>query len=369
MLLAKKIVKSNLSVIFICISSAWYIYEFFPAPFYIFFIFSICCVLHPSISKSFHLKYIEWLLIIFILIVFFVIRIYDSNYSVMSYYIFSFVCFYIIRGGLSGKSLTVKLTCSWLTLISSSLTMLIDTIYRLSSPNYDYIESVQAKGKSDLWFYGYKHSFIFQDSNFSALVSIFMICLSLLIWRHFNGKKMALFFVLLNTCLVFLSFSRAAIFATLCLYFIFFTWIVYRNSKPIFVLLVYMFIVAVSYTLMKLSLGWLDDDSYLTKIDIVIRYIEQVNNGDIFDILFGWGFDQTKYHWPRAAHNLFITLLLETGVVGFSVFCLFILNYAFRNFWSFLTFSSFFIATLSFGFLISAYTVPLSIIIILSEEV
>ncbi|MEC6831861.1 O-antigen ligase family protein [Photobacterium toruni] len=291
----------------------------------------------------------------------------------MSYYVIGFICYYYVIGFLRGSTREEKYFCAWITLFFSSLTILIDTVYRFLTPNYAYMESVSSRGEANLIFYAYKHSYIFQDSNFSALVSLLMVCLSALLWKEFKSK-IAFYFFLLNSCLVFFSFSRASIGACLVFYILFFlSGLNQRLSKVRYFYIITILLISVlciiiihfsNYNIFSSS-----DGSLQTKFEILYNTIHQLDSGNLFDFFIGWGFNQTKFYMPRSAHNLLITFLLETGIIGLLTFIVFSYQYITKNIWTFLTLTTFLVASMSFGLLISAYMVPLAIIVIISQEI
>lgn len=297
-------------------------------------------------------------------------RVVDSDYSVMSYYVIGFFCFFTIVGLLRSCSLKEKILCGMVALISSTMVMTFDTVYRFLNPDFDYINAVTSHDKVDLVFYAYKHSYIFQDSNFSGLLCSILVSLSLLITSVTN-YRLAKFLLIVNIILVYFSYSRAAIIGVI-LYFLLYLFLI-RFSK-VNKLMLFAFGLIISALLVLLiplimaSISSLSDGSLLLKFGTFVETYETIKDGGVQQFLFGWGFNQSMHHMVRAAHNLFITIILECGFLSFIVFIFFVIQYFAFNKWAFISIVSFITITMSFGLIISAYMVPLALIVTISSD-
>lgn len=362
--------KRNLPVLSLCCSSSLYIFGFFPAPFYFFLLFSVFLLIFPQYRNSYNLSFSGWLTFLGLLITMLAFRIVDSDYSVMSYYVIGFFCFFTIVGLLHTSSLTEKILCGMVTLISSTMVMTFDTIYRFLNPDFDYINAVTSHDKVDLVFYAYKHSYIFQDSNFSGLLCSILVGLSLLITSVTN-YRLAKFLLIVNIVLVYFSYSRAAMFGVILYFFLYLLLFGFGKVNKFIFFAIGLIILALFVLLIPLimaSLSSLSDGSLLLKLDTFFETYETIKNGGVHQFLFGWGFNQSMNHMVRAAHNLFITIILESGFLGFIVFILFVIQYFTFNKWALISIISFITITMSFGLIISAYMVPLALIVTISSD-
>jgi len=363
--------RENLPVLLLCCSSSLYIFQFFPAPFYFFFLTSLFLIFFPCYSKNFQLSYFDWLIFIGILISMFVFRLLDSDYSVMSYYVIGFVCFYTIIALLSTKSLNEKVTCGYIALGSSTLVMVMDACFRFLTPNTDYIKAITSQGNESLFFYAYKHSFVFQDSNFSGLLSVMLVCLSLCLWQKTNNKY-ALFFLLVNVFLVCFSLSRAAIFGMFFFFSMSLIYFLYITCGRLLILSLIMFFCVLLLSFVAVFFAPFDmtfvDGSLLTKFALFEEVYAVIVNFSILELFYGWGFNRSMEHMDLAAHNIIVTILLETGLIGLFFFSVFIIRNLTKNVWCSFSFLTFILISMSFGLIISAYMVPLALIVTISEK-
>ncbi|EKF9639059.1 hypothetical protein O1C50_003321, partial [Vibrio cholerae] len=142
-----------------------YIYGFFPAPYYISFVLGsaiLAASLQAKISRVF-------LGILIVNLILFISLFSISKINVWSYYFIGMVALHFIlcfQRNLNEEQ--IKRVIIY-TVVFSVLLVMIDTILRFSFPRESYIDAITVHGNEDLMFYAYKHSFLFQDSNFVGL--------------------------------------------------------------------------------------------------------------------------------------------------------------------------------------------------------
>ncbi|ENM5901530.1 O-antigen ligase family protein [Vibrio mimicus] len=348
----------------ISVPCGMYIYGFFPAPYYIFFICSIFGLLfiHPRICS------IKSAIMLTLTLFSFVILLYTSKINVWSYYLIGFVSFYYLMmfsSNISNERLRLIIRhVVFLTLIIS----VSDTLYRFLFPKYEYIDAIIGKGNDDLIFYAYKHSFFFQDSNF---IGLYLISVFFLLLNNSNcfSKNLFLFSSISIFVLIVLTFSRAAIVAVLIglLYCFYIKRLNGKNKLMLSFLMI--FLLSIILFIMQLYdgynlIGSETDGSLLTKFYILDKFFLTISEREIYIFLFGWGFNNTMDYWGIAAHNLFFTLILESGIIGFMIFISPFLYYAYNYKMVSPQVLSIFVTSLSFGIIFSPVTVPFALNII-----
>lgn len=342
----------------LCVPCGLYIYGFFPAPYYISFLFSFCFLLFSKIKKIDK----SAISILFIITFFYFIILLQSKINVWSYYLISSVSFLLIIA--LRKSIDIPSTQSVIrkTVIFSLSILSLDTVYRFLFPKTDYIENILSHGKSEFLFYGYKHSFLFLDSNFTALFAYsvyFLLRDNLYLFKH---KKLIIFISLL---IIFLTFSRAVIFTCILIETFRFLYSIKIDKKLKFVFLsFFLFLLFI----ISLYIQRDADESLSSKFYIFDLLFENLYNFNLMYLIFGWGIDNTRDILDIAAHSLYSTLLLETGMLGFLLITL-MFFYSFiiskKTFWHFLGLA---IAFLSLGMLFTPITIPLALNVMINSK-
>ena len=180
------------------------------------------------------------------------------------------------------------------------------------------------------WIYQYKeNSIMYCDSNIVAihvLVVLFFLC-------SIRSKvRIPLFrtkFCLLSGLLL-LTFSRAGWLAWL----IGIIWVkCFANSRSPFTTIVVL--TATVYGTLKAVPIVADlistDGSYLSKIHIFEMVLEYLRYADYTSLFFGIGLNESTTLFGRHAHNYFLVLLVETGVIGLVLYSLLFLSFLSAN--------------------------------------
>jgi O-antigen ligase len=206
---------------------------------------------------------------------------------------------------------------------STALVLAAATIYRLISPEELDPEQLRVYSEIDAEFYQYKLGDpLFLDTNTTALVALSMVGFLHQLWVRgttIYEQRKALFVLLAVICL---SYSRASWLATavsLAIYL----WFHQRN-----VTLKYLGVLVATAALLLLAqkaVSVLDhDSSFQFKLSELDRITTYFINSDIMTILLGIGPGKAVETVGVFTHNLFLTYLLELGLVGLLLFIWFI---------------------------------------------
>lgn len=285
-----------------------------------------------------------------------------SKVNVWSYYFIAITTYLLIIMLRKNITLsTIHIVVKY-TIYVGLLILILDTIYRYNNPRVDYINSVIQQGKPEYIFYGYKHSFLFQDTNFIGLYTLslyFLFRNNSFIFKY--KKTISAIFIII----MILSLSRASILAL----FLVELFLVARRKLSLRTIILFVIsaliisaIIIFNTTLIKV------DNSFLSKFSILNIFITEINNTDITQLLFGWGLDNTREQWNIAAHNIFITLICETGLIGTILFLWVIIYGNNINKKTTPHILSLAIAGLSFGVVFSPILIPLALNIISKED-
>ncbi|MEP9147272.1 hypothetical protein ABKT18_04140 [Enterobacter hormaechei] len=333
----------------------FYIFGFFPAPYYLSFLLGVFFLTICGVKKI----DINTFLLFFVNISYFSLLLIYSKVNVWSYYfigILTFLLLVSLRGNLTiaqANSIICKTVKFSIALLS------MDTILRFAFPREAYLEKIQEQGHVDFIFYGYKHSFLFQDSNF---IGLFALSIYFLVRNNINLFKYQKLIICLLIAILVLTFSRAAIISCTLVEFI----ILFTRSRLNFrskVFIVMMLFLPVLYALLNI-VSHSSDQSFESKFMLIHKFLKTFSEADLGQILFGWGLDNTRDHWGIAAHNLYNTLLLETGLFGFCLVIVSILYCSMINKRTKYHVLSLGIASLSFGLIFTPILIPLALNII-----
>ncbi|HCT9024699.1 hypothetical protein [Proteus mirabilis] len=177
--------------------------------------------------------------------------------------------------------------------------------------------------------YAFKKSFFYFDSNFTGLVILSILAFNLYIGYKFKINNNKTKYTLL--VLIILTLSRSAIITSLILI------LVTNNSKfklksYILLSMVLMIFFYMSIEYMFFSGNYQSIDGSLNSKFYIIK--EAFYLYDILPIenkLFGIGLGNTDLFLNIFAHNIFVTMFLEFGIIGSILFIIFILYSLFKS--------------------------------------
>lgn len=190
----------------------------------------------------------------------------------------------------------------------TTILLVVECIWRITHP----LSIVNSSGiditGEVLWIYPYKiNSIMYQDSNFVALV-ILVVLFFCSYLQTITGKKYWFVKLILLVLLV-LTFSRSAWVSAI------FTFLILRYFNT-FTLKTFLGTLLLATGSVVFLIFFAKDESYLSKFRIVEAAINSFVNFPFYTILVGIGFGNTVDILFVGAHNIALTFLLESGVIG-----------------------------------------------------
>lgn len=183
---------------------------------------------------------------------------------------------------------------------------------------------------NNTWLYAFKSSQLYFDSNFASLVllSFFMLYLFLFNLKVYQDR----YTLIILFILILLTFSRAAIATSIISYVIFYNHRTFRKKALIsFVLYLITFLtLCVAYIIFKDSFVSIDG-SFNSKFYIVKEAINVLEKESLGSLIFGIGLGNFEDITGIFAHNIFVTFIVETGVVGTLTFSMFVIYTCIRT--------------------------------------
>lgn len=163
-------------------------------------------------------------------------------------------------------------------------------------------------------FYTFKiSSIMFQDSNFVGTYGLTTFFFYLFLLREKIVSSSIPLFIL--GFLIMLTLSRSAI-ITIPLTFLLIA--ITKKNSPIVYKIIFLFILFVGTIVIFNSVS--TDDSFLSKIRIITLSSNHLNHLSIVDLINGIGYGNAVNYLGIGAHNIFLTHLIESGIIGFIFF-------------------------------------------------
>lgn len=209
---------------------------------------------------------------------------------------------------------------------SSLFIFFVELIFRLAFFDVMYLAGDKLSSLAvDDSFYNYKFaSFMYEDSNYVGLQLVVLIGFSLCINRIVGKKLVGMPLFLQGVLLVIGSLSRASMVATLLICFFYFL----RNANRITKLGLTFFVAMI---FLPLSENLINDESFQSKIGILLLIFDNVTNLDARNLLAGSGIGMTSELIGIGAHNILALIFSEAGLFYSAIFGVFILRRAFRK--------------------------------------
>jgi hypothetical protein len=192
-----------------------------------------------------------------------------------------------------------------------------------SSPFINAQENVWVYGYAVVnqdWFYRYKQSILFGDSNSVGMALLCLIGMMLAFREQFCRRHLLLAFVLMMA-----TFSRASIIAAVLQFLIYKFWRWRRWILGAIVL-------SSPFIVFRLLSWYIDtgnqaggdvDKSFVSKLFILQSMIEIYSGADITQRLFGIGSGNMQFLAGIAAHNILVSFAIELGLVGSAAFLIY----------------------------------------------
>ncbi|WP_114729092.1 O-antigen ligase family protein [Vibrio cholerae] len=169
--------------------------------------------------------------------------------------------------------------------------------------------------------YGFKKSLFYFDSNFIGIMIMSFIMFYLYLSKVYNHNfRLLICFLFL---FLILTMSRAAIFSTLIACCIFYSKKNFKLKAYSSLLLYAMIFLSFSYIYLFDDYSFQDlDGSFNSKFYIVSKAIDIYNSLPESYMWFGIGLGNFDKYTGIFAHNIFVTIFIEMGIIGSVVFIL-----------------------------------------------
>lgn len=247
----------------------------------------------------------------------------QGDFNVVISIIYSLMSFIIIFLLLFDENKNLILSYAKIFINSSIVLLIFEAIYRISHPDYNYIELVSSSGNSNLQFYAYKYSSImFDDSNFVGVFITALLFFSIYMNRNYNVDLKKQSYILFFLCL--LSLSRANIIASIggILLFKLAQNRFLRKNKYLYY---FLFILIFLGSLNLGNYNLFQDRSLNQRFYALNEGLEMFNNLPVINRIIGIGLNNTPDYLGMSAHNYFLAYFLETGLLGVSLIIIFYL--------------------------------------------
>lgn len=296
-------------------------------PLYYFYFISLIILFLSIFPKNvFRLSKCEILSIICSLYSFLTLIITNTEWQYTVHMATAISCFVIVSLLIKhlNKQNVLKITNYMLTL--NLFYISYETYWRITHPLLSRDNEVMTENAT---FYIYKiNSFMISDSNAIALMTIIFLFLAFYLYKNVERAKKYIFFIIVYLLLTILSFSRAAWIATFLTMIIIFSldflkkhlFIYFKRNK--FTVKLFLFSIFVPSLLILflvfIFLLLMNDESFLTKIDLAQDILHFFRESSLYQIIFGIGssLDASNKLYGRYPHNIILTYLTWVGLLG-----------------------------------------------------
>ena len=193
-----------------------------------------------------------------------------------------------------------------------------DGVWRIFHPEMEHWQQLESLG---VGFQIYKiNSIMYLDSNFVGIQIVAYLSCFIYLFRDvlFSGYLRFFYFSIVFFLLIslVLSFSRSAYLGAIIIFF--FNFVLKNRIRYVLFLVCSPFLVIAvcSFVLNYFS----NDISFASKFYIISLTVEYVQHSTWFDIFFGVGLGGAEQAIGMGAHNLLLSLFIETGLVGVILF-------------------------------------------------
>jgi hypothetical protein len=204
-------------------------------------------------------------------------------------------------------------TIAWWFIASSIALCAVETSYRLTHPDFDYLAmAMTVRGSiEDVFFYAYKYnSFMYLDSNFVGLQLALLLALQLAISAERLPHRG---FMLIATMLLLIgTLSRASIVTATVLW----CWHAFRRMRFAMLALLVLLLLALVALLPVLSA----DDSFTSKFEILEEFTQYIGRAGLPALVAGVGAGRAEVALGVGAHNIIVTYVVELGLVSSAMF-------------------------------------------------
>jgi hypothetical protein len=200
-------------------------------------------------------------------------------------------------------------------LLFYALLFLFDGIWRLLNPAELELEKLAKLNELAIGFQIYKlNTFMYMDSNFVGLQACSVF--SFMCWLSYSGIKQSKLIFLTLSIAILLTFSRSAI--IVCIFSVFMM-LLFQSKIPK-IILNFFFIIFSSSVVVLVFIIFSNDVSFMSKFHIFSVTQEYLIRENWLNLFLGVGIGNAKEYLGIGAHNLLVTFLVETGIIGLIVF-------------------------------------------------
>jgi len=186
----------------------------------------------------------------------------------------------------------------------------LESIWRLTHPVFYF--NIDDPTQEKNLFYVYKiSSFMYQDSNFVGIFIVslyfFALYMSKFTSKNYIWQRIGLLILAVATI------SRASIISIIFFQILFYSY--YKIKNKLLYSITIIFFLVISVVVFEIFLS--KDDSYESKFMIINLAIDYLEHHGYIHLLFGVGFGNAKYTIGIGSHNILVTYILESGLIGF----------------------------------------------------
>ena len=189
-----------------------------------------------------------------------------------------------------------------------------DAVYRFINSKVS-SEVMANLERHDSVFYIFKlNSMMFHDSNGVGNLLVPLYFFTLYLESKFDENLFVIKLLLFVLCIS--TFSRAAILAIVVFQVLYSLKKKMRKLKTLILLLIPIIAGIAGILSLKFYDFYQNDLSFQSKLEIIFDTIEVVNKSSFLENTIGIGLENSPNVIGRSAHNILVTYLLETGLVG-----------------------------------------------------
>lgn len=193
----------------------------------------------------------------------------------------------------------------------------VESAWRLSHPDFERIEDATQNGadEDDILFYAYKfNSLMYLDSNFVGLQLVILFAMLFALRRE--DIRVPLYWKIWNFVLIVLTVSRASVITAVAVMFL----VVLSRARGIVRMIL---VAAIAAAAIGMFLVIRNDPSFLSKFDILSRFVIYLRGADLTSLMMGVGVSRSLDVLGIGGHNFVVVYITELGLVVFVLWLLY----------------------------------------------
>ena len=314
----------NVALFFTILFSGFYLTRVLSlSPVYITFLIGTLVIVGYAIF-NYHSIYISKASVLYFIYIIVTQSFLDPNFSTLINVIFSLLYFIIMLNIAYYSKTEILVRYSKYFIWFTILLLVVEAAWRLTHPIF-VIEGTDKdyRNMEGMLFYAFKFSSImFKDSNFVGTYGLVAFFYYYYLRKKKYVKSMMPLIILF--ILISLTLSRSAI-ITVLLTIVILYFLSIKIKLHHIILGIVLIISVVFIALPQIE----TDGSFLSKFDILELTWRHLQECSLGQFLFGVGFGNTVEHIGIGAHNLLVTHLIESGIIGLLFFL--IVNFSLIN--------------------------------------